>query len=250
MAPGLEWARAFFCSVSDPALSSSKRCVALIDGFNLFHAIDDCPHFHEYKWYDPIRLAETYLKKGDEKLIATFFFTAVPTWNDRKRVRHQKLMEIYEDRGVLVRKGMFKPARKECRLCGKVYDTFEEKQTDINICLEMFRMARDDIADRIILVTGDNDQAASVKQFLELYPEREVMVVTPPFRKANELENAATRGLKREITQLQLQKSLLPNPYSFKAGTRTYSKPEHWVNGPPPSSAGWQPRAQWVHRCH
>jgi hypothetical protein len=40
--PGL-----FFAPMSEPA--KTRRCAILIDGFNLYHAIDDCPHFHEYK---------------------------------------------------------------------------------------------------------------------------------------------------------------------------------------------------------
>lgn len=221
--------------------------MALIDGFNLFHAIDDCPHFHEYKWLNPKMLAGAYILPSQEKLIATFFFTAVPTWNDQKRTRHEKILEIYSDLGVIVRRGSFKPATALCRICGEEYGTFEEKQTDINICLELLRMGRDDLADRIILITGDNDQAASVSHFLEIFPQREVTVVTPPFRRANELEAVATN--KRSMNELHLKKSLLPNPYKYHNSARTYLKPSHWVNGPPPVVNGWQPREQWVHRC-
>ena len=173
-----------------------------------------------------------------------FFFTAVPTWNDRKRVTHQRLLEIYEDLGVIVRHGSFKPTSAICRLCGKEFTTFEEKQTDINICIELLRLGRDDIADRISLVTGDNDQAASVQHFRQLYPDKEVIVVIPPYRRALELESVASA--RRAMSIVQLKKSLLPNPYKFRLTDREYLKPAHWTNRP--VAANWQPRDRSVHR--
>lgn len=233
-------------SAAKPAVN--KRCVALIDGFNLFHAIDDVPHFHEYKWLNPQALARAFIMPSKESLCATFFFTAIPTWDDQKRTRHQRLMQVYEDIGVLVKLGMFKPTTKNCRVCGRDYDTFEEKQTDINICLELLRMGHDDIADKVILITGDNDQAASVIRFRELFQKKEIMVVTPPFRQAMELEQAA--GTRRIMNSSHLTKSTLPNPYIFKNGKTFMTKPEHWVNAPMPANPGWQPRGQWVHKCN
>lgn len=231
----------------DIEIVKKSRCVALIDGFNLFHAIDDVPHFHAYKWLDPIKLAKAFIMPSKEALCATMFFTALPTWDDVKRSRHQRLLDIYEDLGVILHRGIFKPCEKECRICGQIYPTYEEKETDINICLELIRMGLDDIADKVILITGDNDQAASVCRFRSLFPERHVMVVTPPFRQASELESAA--GSRRTMNASHLMKAMLDDPYLFKDGKRTFTKPEHWVNAEPPRANGWQPRARWVHRC-
>ncbi|MDO8544407.1 MAG: NYN domain-containing protein [Opitutaceae bacterium] len=210
------------------------RSVFLIDGFNLYHAIDAVPHFHGFKWLNPIKLARAYAPK--EALIAVFFFTALPPWNEQKRARHQRLLEIYEDLGVIVVRGMFKHTTATCRLCGQTYSTYDEKLTDINICLELLRMGSDDLADRIYLVTGDNDQAASVRRFRGLYPDKEVVAVIPPFRRAAELQQAATAD--RGMTMVQLQKAVLDNPFKFKS-SKVYVKPDNWTAKPTPDN--WTP---------
>lgn len=213
------------------------RSAFLIDGFNLYHAIDDCPHFHGFKWLNPMKLARVYAPQ--ETIIAVFFFTALPPWDEHKRARHQRLLEIYEELGVIVRRGLFKPTSATCRLCGKTYSTYDEKLTDINICLEILRMGSDDLADRIYLVTGDNDQAASVRRFRELYPQKEVIVVIPPFRKAAELQQVANAD--RGMTMVQLQKSVLDDPFKFKSG-KVYVKPDKWTAQPVPDN--WSPRCR------
>jgi uncharacterized LabA/DUF88 family protein len=234
--------------VSELPLVKKRRVAVLIDGFNLYHAIDDCPHFHGYKWLNPVALGSAYLMPSTEVLVATFFFTAVPPWNEKKRTTHERLLTIYEDLGVIVRRGMFKPTTAECRLCGKVYSTYEEKQTDINIALELLRMGRDDLADRIFLITGDNDQTASVGHFRDLYPAKEVVVVLPPYRKAKELSAVASKTC--SLSAVQFNKSLLPEPYCFKKSARpNITKPEHWINGPQPPPT-WHPRENWIHKSH
>lgn len=203
------------------------RSAFLIDGFNLYHAIDDQPQFHGFKWLDPVRLARTYAPR--EALTGVFFFTALPPWNEQKRARHQRLLEIYAELGVGIRLGLFKPTTATCRLCGRTYGTYAEKLTDIHICLELMRLGADDLADRVYLVTGDNDQAASVRRFRVLYPAKEVVVVIPPFRRAAELQAAASAS--RGMTVVQLQKSVLDEPFCFKSG-KVYAKPDRWCARP------------------
>jgi hypothetical protein len=140
--------------VSDPAHIHPKkvRCIALIDGFNLYHAIDDCPHFHAYKWLNYRKLSETFLDSpAKDELTDVVFFTAVPYWNPGKQQRHLRLMGIYSDLGIKVIPGKFMPTRAHCRLCNKEYDTHQEKMTDINITLEILKIGQNNTADRIYL---------------------------------------------------------------------------------------------------
>jgi hypothetical protein len=216
------------------------RSAFLIDGFNLYHAIDDKPDFHGFKWLDPIKLARVYAPK--EAIVGVFFFTALPPWNPEKRARHQRLLDIYHDLGVVLKMGLFKPTQALCRLCGKTYSTYDEKLTDINICLELLRLGGDDLADRVYVVTGDNDQAASIKRFRELYPAKEVVVITPPFRQAAELQQAASAS--RGMTVVQLQKSVLDSPFKFKDGKRVYAKPDRWIANSGPADLAARCRHQ------
>lgn len=208
----------------------------MIDGFNLYHAIDDCPHFRGYKWLNPVKLCERLLiAPSQEELRSVTFFTAVPPWNNGKQVRHLNLLGIYGDLGIRVITGKFMPTKAHCRLCNKEYDTHQEKMTDINITLEMLRIGHENIADRIYLVTGDNDQAPGVSRFRSLYPDKEIVAVIPPYRKAKSLTDAANH--KVTISEAFLKISLLDDPYVF-TDKRSYAKPTTWVNGPTPPLIG------------
>jgi uncharacterized LabA/DUF88 family protein len=230
-----------------PVSSAKGRVAILIDGFNLYHAIDDCPHFHAYKWLDPIALSSLFVHPDKEIRIGTFFYTAVPIWDDEKRARHERLLRVYEDLGVKVKRGAFMPITAICRLCGKEYSTHAEKETDINIALEIMRLGTEDLVDRIVLITGDNDQAPSIRSFRALAKSPKITVVTPPFRHANELKGVASDYF--SLSGIHLAKCQLANPYVFKnsASMKPVYRPPLWVNAEKPA-ANWRPRTSWARR--
>lgn len=53
------------------------RTACYIDGFNLYHAVDDLGD-SSLKWTNLASLARSYLRDGDE-LVRTVFFTALNT---------------------------------------------------------------------------------------------------------------------------------------------------------------------------
>ena len=217
-------------SSPDSTLAPSKtRCVFLIDGFNLYHSLRDNPIFCDYRWLDVKALARAYIAPSKEVITAVFYFTALPTWDDQKRARHQKLIDVYEDLGVIVKRGVFLPAKRHCKKCGELYPTHEEKNTDINICLELLRMGQDDIADRVFLVTADSDQTAAIERFKTLYPGKEIFVIFPPGRHSTELQQVCHAD--RKITFTQLKASKLSDPYQCRDG-RLIVKPQRWSEKP------------------
>lgn len=209
-----------------------KNCVFLVDGFNLYHAIDQHPPFRGYKWLDLKALANAYIQKHDEQLIEVVYFTALPVWNPQKSERHQRLISAYQDQGIKIVRGLFKKTTYTCRgTCQQQYQTYVEKMTDLNICIEMLKRGAEPNIDKILLVTADNDQTSAINRFKQLYPNKIVKVIIPPFRHAEELKNAAHQYA--AISKIQLEKSQLPNPLKLKNG-RTISKPENWTAGPAP----------------
>ena len=95
-----------------------------------------------------------------EKVI---LFTAFATWDPGKVARHKLFIRANESVGVEVVYGEFKRKDKHCRVCKGKYQTFEEKQTDVNIALSLFRLAVTDQYDRAVIVSGDTDLIPSIK---------------------------------------------------------------------------------------
>ena len=59
-----------------------------VDGFNLYHALDDNPCFHKYKWLDLAKLARCFVPQTDE-IVQVFYFTAYATWAPEKVEKHK-----------------------------------------------------------------------------------------------------------------------------------------------------------------
>ena len=65
-----------------------RRVIVYIDGFNLYHAIDDLgkPHL---KWLDLRALAESLLR-ADEQVKLVRYFSAYATWMPARYARHRE----------------------------------------------------------------------------------------------------------------------------------------------------------------
>jgi hypothetical protein len=133
--PGAQWPRVFnFLPIS------MKRILFFIDGFNVYHTLDDAPKYHKYKWLDYSTLARRFVSKQDQ-IVGILYFTAYAHWNPAKTARHQLLVRALMAAGVKVVFGKFKNRDHKCRLCKGTYSTFEEKQTDVNIAIKLFQSA-------------------------------------------------------------------------------------------------------------
>ncbi len=120
------------------------------------------------------------------------FFTALPPWSAEKRDRHQVLLDVYRDLSVNIVEGQFRLTTGRCwGSCKELFEAWSEKETDINIALALARIAKEKMCEKVILLTGDTDQAPSIRYAKELCPNLRVKVVLPPHRRADALKSAA-----------------------------------------------------------
>jgi uncharacterized LabA/DUF88 family protein len=169
------------------------RVVAFVDGFNMYHALqgnttDSRPgKYRKYKWLDYMALARCFVGRQDS-LQKVYLFTALATWDQGKAARHVQYLRVLRRRGVEVVMGKFKRRSRRCTECGKVYRTFEEKQTDVNIAIYLFRGALRDEYDKALLISGDTDALPAIRMVHELFPNKEVGLVLPIERKSEDLK--------------------------------------------------------------
>jgi len=99
------------------------RVQAFIDGFNLYHAIDDLtktnPSKHTYKWLNLKTLMEAYIKPSQEILNDVFYFSAYATWKPSSHIKHKTYIEALKSVGVTPILGKFKEKRKTCFIVSK-----------------------------------------------------------------------------------------------------------------------------------
>lgn len=211
------------------------RAAFYIDGFNLYHPINDLQQPH-LKWLNLWELAALLIPKQSETLVKVLYGTAIVTSDYDKITRHQQYLKALEQVGVTCITGAkaFEPA--SCRGCGRTWSEPKEKETDINIALSLFDDAYQDIFDHAYLVSSDSDQAATARMFKSRFPTKKFTTVSPPKREPSKAILAHTQN-KIKLTEHHLERCLfgaavgLGTPNAVRRPS-TYDPPSGWV---PPS---------------
>ena len=154
-----------------------------VDGFNLFHSLDSEPAYHKYKWLNLAQLSQCFIGSKDA-ISDVFYFTTYTTWDSRQLAKHQNYVKALQLVGVKIVFGEFRNVDRTCRVCGKSYRTFEEKRTDVNIAIHLFKTAVADSWDKAVVISGDSDLIPAVEAVKKTYPNKQVGVVIPIGRRA------------------------------------------------------------------
>lgn len=194
-------------------MSNKKKVAVYVDGFNLYHALDNLskPHF---KWLDLKSLAEKFIDHQNEVIEKLYYFSAVATFMKADVVqRHKTYIEALLTKGIEFVEGNFK--KKD--LCYKnqhlefKWKKHEEKETDVNISIYIVRDAIRKKFDKAILITNDTDIVPAVKMARNENKELEFKILTPPKMSTHDaLFNAIKPGAAAKLTEVHIQTSLLP----------------------------------------
>lgn len=163
------------------------RCSFYIDGFNLYHAIDDLMD-QRLKWVDLGSLCESFLKPGDQ-LESIDYFTALNTWDAAKRKRHTAYITALEQTGIRITKGSFDRPRKFCHTRGEYCRNYSEKKTDVAIAVSIIADGKEDAYDKAFLISADSDHVPLARRFKQSLPQKILILITPPkrYQEAREL---------------------------------------------------------------
>lgn len=215
-----------------------NRVAFFIDGFNVFHALDyrqpyspqdftRTKYYHKYKWLDYSALANCFVTSTD-KIVAIYYFTAYAEWKQNGMARHRLLVRALKTKGVKVIRGKFKVKHKKCPLCKRTYKTYEEKRTDVNISVKLFQCAYKDKFDTGILITGDSDIIPAIVAVKESFPKKQIGVVTPIGRSAEELKKVCDFYMK--MKEEHLQRSQFPDRVIIDSEKNIFlDRPPTWV---------------------
>ena len=207
-----------------------KRVKCFVDGFNLYHAIADLKINH-LKWLDLHKLAQAFIKPTQEVLDAVFYFSAYPTWLEGSYRRHQVYVKALEAMGVTAVIGHFKEKQKRCLKCGATWCAHEEKQSDVNFAIHLLHQAHIDGFDKAFLVTADSDLCPVIDLVLDTFPEKELVILTPPnrYQIAREIRSKVTTN---KIKKKHLITSLLPENVYDNSDQLVCTRPVEYVPKP------------------
>lgn len=116
--------------------------------------------------------------------------------------KHKNYIKALEHAGIKTIYGSFRHVDKFCTKCNRYYNTYEEKRTDVNIAINLFKEALHDNYDIAIIISGDSDLIPAIESAKSAFPEKQFGIVTPINRSAEELKHAAHFHMKMKEKHL------------------------------------------------
>lgn len=200
------------------------RTFILIDGFNLYHSMMASPAFRGFRWLEFSALAKSLLTRNDD-ITGIQYFTAFYPGDPLRRIRHETYIEALTSVGVETVLGNFKRKLKRCKSCNQDYWGWEEKETDVNIAVAMFKHAALDDYDQVLVVSADSDLVSAIRTLKQLYPSRKVKIILPPNASGGkELKQVSDGHMK--LNENHLSRSLFPDKIIHNG--KVITKPARW----------------------
>jgi hypothetical protein len=199
-----------------------RRVIAYIDGFNLYHALDDLGS-PSLKWLDLWFLANS-LVRANEELIAVKYFSAFATWLAGPYARHRQYVKALQCVGVQPVMGRFKNKPPQCKRCKARWTSHEERETDVNVAIHLVHDALTDRFDRSILISADSDLVPAVELVRSFNGTKEISPIAPPgrFAHARDLHPIL------EITRGRVKAHLFGASVSSRDGTVVVLRPPEY----------------------
>lgn len=206
------------------------RVIGFVDGFNLYHSLVQLDQhgnqpYAKYRWLDYWSLVQCFVGSHDT-LEAVYYFTAYVEWDKAKKRRHLDFVSVQRDRGVTVVLGKFRLVQRTCRICKQIFDTYEEKRTDVNIAITMLQLAFANAYDKAILISADSDLIPAIEAVKSIRPSIKITVVVPLGRKAKALSSVSDYFKHLKVSHLK--RSLLPSIVTLSNG-RQVKCPAGWL---------------------
>lgn len=209
------------------------RGAVYVDGFNLYHAIDDL-NLNHLKWLNLRALGELIARGHARTIVRVAFCSAYFPGDTGKKARHRFYVQALELAGVqtILGHAVREPMNCADPACGFRWEENREKATDINLALAVAHDLWSGSCDAIFMVTADTDQAATLGYVRDRFPSVRRIVVAPPGRPPSaHLSSLANATIRLEARHLE--RCLLPGLVQ-KQGSRAVLRPREY--DPPP---GW-----------
>jgi uncharacterized LabA/DUF88 family protein len=200
-------------------VTTPVRVVAFVDGFNLYHAIDELRTAH-LKWLDLWKLCQRFARENFQ-LQSVLYFSAFATWRPDAYKRHRAYVAALEHHRVEPIMGHFKQKDRRCHQCGARWVAHEEKETDVNIALHLLNHAYKNSFDCALLISNDSDLAPAVRMLKAEFPGKWVRILTPPNKRTSKELVQAAGGFQhvRSIKQSHIADALLPASITLADGS-------------------------------
>jgi uncharacterized LabA/DUF88 family protein len=205
------------------------RVHCYIDGFNLYHAIDDMSRAsrgeqNHLKWLNLSKLMAVFTDPKVHQIEQIKYFSAYATWKPKQHERHQIYVKALQSAGVNAIMGQFKEKDIYCPECGLTHKGHEEKESDVNIAVHLISDAYEDRFDHAFVVSRDSDLVGPIKYIRAHFPKKRVKVIAPPLRRHSK-ELWALANSQASISKLHLERCQFDETVLDAKGAKVCTRP-------------------------
>jgi uncharacterized LabA/DUF88 family protein len=179
--------------MGDKRYRETARVGVYVDGFNLYYGLRLLSRRRDL-WLDLGALVRNLLRAG-QCLEHVTYFTALVRSDAPAVARQRAYHAALRSRGTDVVLGRFQEQVKQCRRCGAVWRSYEEKKTDVAIASAMVSDVALERVDVVMLISADSDLCAAVEVIREIDGRRgaktRVVSVFPPGKSSDGLRKCS-----------------------------------------------------------
>lgn len=212
--------------------SRSDRLVLYVDGFNLYHGLRAESHC-EHLWIDVVALAG--LLRPRSEVVAVRYFTA-PVLGDpeaaSRQEHHLRAMQARHPSVLEIVRGRYQRRTWQCRACESKIQTYEEKESDVNVAVNLVADAAQGRMDTAILLSADSDMAPAVRTAWRIAPDLTILAAFPPNRNSAELKDLMPGSF--HVGMDKVRRAQMPNVFTVDG--KEFCRPDKWVSDP-----SWRP---------
>jgi uncharacterized LabA/DUF88 family protein len=200
-----------------------QRVNVYIDGFNFYYGLKS-NRWRKFYWLDLVKFFSMFIRPNQE-LNNLYYFTAVPT--DPEKSDRQDLFLSANRLNPKFNMVLGKFLKKSVYRGGNQFFSYEEKQTDVNIAVEMIRNVFLDRCDVSILVSADSDLLPAIRLIREISPLHKIFVYFPPNRYSADLDQNSNATINLVRYEHRFKSSLLPDQIPLP-NNYILIRPEKW----------------------
>jgi uncharacterized LabA/DUF88 family protein len=202
------------------------RAALYVDGFNLYHALDDLRD-HRLKWLSLHALGQTIIRRKTETLDKVVYFSAYAHFRSVRDpsvvARHRDYIAALQSTGVEIVLGNFKRKPRVCLNCHARWDSHEEKETDVNIAVQLVADAFRDVYDVAYVISADTDLVPAMKCVRSVGGQsgvlKEIIAVFPPMQNRNVSSIIQSSDRQIRLNKNHIANARLPNTINLPDGT-------------------------------
>jgi hypothetical protein len=199
--------------------------IAYVDGFNVYHGLHQA-YGRRYLWLDVEHLVQR-VRPRDEILAVRYFTAEVkddPAGLARQRTYLAALTTHCPTVGVVL--GRYQTKTITCRQCGTGWTSYEEKETDVNIAVELVADAAAAVSDIALIISADSDLCPAIRTARSLNPRRRMIAAFPPKRSSFEIRSLIRQPF--TLAAADIRNSLLPEVVADHVTGLVHRRPGKW----------------------